>query len=130
MSSISLDTNAFRTIVENTSLREKIETSKEVFVSSVVLGELYYGYKGGDRENKNRQWLQHFLELAQISVLVVDEVTAEYYAEIREELRKKGTPIPSNDIWIAAHAMQTGSMLVTDDGHFDEVAGLRVWRGV
>lgn len=130
MSNISLDTNAFHTLLENTALKEKIESSKEVFVSSVVLGELYYGYKGGDRENKNRQWLQYFLETAQISVLTVDEATAEYYAQIREELRKKGKPIPSNDIWIAAHAMQTGSVLITDDGHFDEVVGLRTWKAI
>jgi tRNA(fMet)-specific endonuclease VapC len=56
--------------------------------------------------------------------------TAEFFSPIKDALRRNATPLPINDVWIAAHAMESGSMLVTYDAHFENVAGLLVWTGV
>ncbi|TSC86404.1 MAG: PilT protein domain-containing protein [Microgenomates group bacterium Gr01-1014_16] len=128
MNKLLLDTNAVRKLADGDEvLRRVLDDAEKVYLSVVVLGELYYGYKGGNREAKNRIWLQDFMEKLGLEILVVEENTADFYAEIKEKLRKKGKPIPSNDLWIAAQALENGTVLVTDDRHFEEVAGLRVW---
>ena len=93
-------------------------------ISSVSIGELLSGFKGGKREKENTRELAEFLDSPRVRLYPVDENTAEFYAEILDELRKNGTPIPTNDIWIASVAFQRGLPLFSKDQHFRQVKGL------
>ncbi len=92
--------------------------------SSISVGELLSGFKAGSRERDNREELKTFLDAPRTVLYPVDEHTAEYYGAIINQLKRDGTPIPTNDIWIAATAFQHGLTLYTADGHFRTVAGL------
>jgi tRNA(fMet)-specific endonuclease VapC len=128
MSKALLDSNAFRKISDiHQPILEMLETYSRLFVSPVVLGELFGGYKKGNREKKNKDSLEQFLQKHNIEIPKISEETAEIYAQIKFGLEKKGKPIPVNDIWIAAQAMENGAVLVTYDQHFSEIPGLRVW---
>jgi tRNA(fMet)-specific endonuclease VapC len=89
-----------------------------------VLGELLSGFKGGAKESINRSELEQFLDSPRVSIIQLDEETAEFYAKIYWDIKRKGKPIPTNDLWIAASAMRHGLALFTYDEHFDNVAGL------
>ncbi|NOY68461.1 MAG: type II toxin-antitoxin system VapC family toxin [Deltaproteobacteria bacterium] len=92
--------------------------------TSISIGELLSGFKGGSRERKNREELDSFLDSPRVTVYLIDENTAEYYAEILCNLREIGNPIPTNDIWIAACAFQHGLKLFSRDAHFEKIRGL------
>lgn len=108
-------------------VRQQLAGAGEVFVPSIVLGELYYGAQKSARIAANVARVDEFA--ANNTVLVCDTETARQYGEIKSELRAQGRPIPENDIWIAAVAKQHQLALVTRDGHFNHVAGLliEVW---
>jgi tRNA(fMet)-specific endonuclease VapC len=91
-----------------------------------MLGELFAGFYCGKREKANRQELTRFLELPGIEIVNIDTSIADRYAIITKQLRKQGTPVPTNDIWIAAAALETGSRLITYDSHFNCIPGLVV----
>ncbi len=91
---------------------------------SAVLGELYYGARKSGRPARNLSKIDEFA--ASVAVLACDAVTAQHYGQIKDRLRTMGRPIPDNDIWIAAVAMQYGLPLATRDEHFKEVDGLVV----
>jgi tRNA(fMet)-specific endonuclease VapC len=95
-----------------------------VLVSSTVLGELYYGALKSARSAANLARIEEFA--SSVGVLACDAATARHYAQVKERLRAKGRPIPENDIWIAAVAMQHSLPLATRDKHFQEVDGLLV----
>ena len=92
-----------------------------------MIGELFAGFQGGGRLVQNREELQSFLGKRGVIVLDVTRETAEIFGEIKAELRGSGKMIPLDDIWIAAHSIETGSKLVTFDKHFRNVVGLRIW---
>ncbi|MCG6880273.1 MAG: type II toxin-antitoxin system VapC family toxin [Deltaproteobacteria bacterium] len=92
--------------------------------TAISIGELLSGFKAGRREDENRQELVTFLDSPRVNVYSVNEATAEYYSHILNRLKKKGTPIPTNDIWIAAVAFEHGLPLYTMDQHFSHVEGL------
>lgn len=92
-----------------------------------VLGELLYGFLGGNQQVRNRRELSSFLDKPSVFVATATEETSEQFAVIKEALRQTGTPLPMNDVWIAAHCLQLGATMVTLDGHFSSVPGLRVW---
>ena len=92
--------------------------------STISVGELLSGFKGGNREIKNREELVIFLDSPRVAVHAIDVETADFYATILDNLRAAGTPIPSNDIWIAAVSFQHGYQLLTKDQHFQLVPGL------
>jgi tRNA(fMet)-specific endonuclease VapC len=96
----------------------------EVFLPSVVLGELYYGSFKSSRVSANLKRIDEFA--TSNSVLVCDAATASQYGDIKHHLRVKGRPIPENDIWIAAVAKQHQLTLATRDRHFSDVEGLLV----
>ena len=92
----------------------------------IVLGELRAGFAAGDREAENIESLRQFLASPRASILSPDEMTTERYAQLFVELRKKGVAIPTNDLWIAALALQHDLDLCSSDAHFDHIAGLRL----
>jgi tRNA(fMet)-specific endonuclease VapC len=120
-----LDTNIVIAIfADEAAVHQQLAGAEEVFVPSIVLGELYYGAQKSVRIASNVARVDEFA--ANNSVLFCDTETAQQYGEIKSELRAKGRPIPENDIWIAAIAKQHQLTLVTRDGHFDNVDGLLI----
>jgi len=101
-----------------------LQRASLIGICSVTIGELLSGFKAGKREKQNREELAEFLDAPRIQLYGIDENTAEFYAEILNDLRKKGKPIPTNDIWIASVAFQQGLHLFTKDDHFKHVSGL------
>ena len=115
-----LDTNIIIAFfAEDRSVREHMEQAEEVFVPSIVLGELYFGAWKSGRALQNLERIDKFA--ARNTVLACDRDTARHYGVIKNVLREKGRPIPENDIWIAAIAQQYDLTLVTRDEHFREV---------
>lgn len=122
MNRVLLDTSAYSAVRRgDTRLQAPLQDASEVVLTAVVLGELLFGYKGGALERENQALLQEFMDSPRVTVLPVDEGTAERYAVIRDYLRRQGTPISANDIWIAASAAQHGLRLLTLDGDFKYV---------
>lgn len=122
---ILLDTNAYSALRRGDErIADSVRGAETVYFSMVVVAELLAGFRHGRRPAENRAKLAEFLADPAAEELPVTRETAEHFAAIWAELRSKGRPIPTNDIWIASHARQTGAELVTFDGHFREVAGL------
>jgi tRNA(fMet)-specific endonuclease VapC len=92
-----------------------------LFLPSIVLGELHYGFMKGQREQVNERKLQQFISRLKVEIIFVDADVARKYASIYLSLRSKGTKIPINDVWIAACCMETGGTLLTRDKHFQHV---------
>jgi tRNA(fMet)-specific endonuclease VapC len=131
MKRILLDTNAYvRYLQGDQDTLRMLFDAESVYMSIFVIGELLNGFKGGAKEARNRNILEKFLGKSTVRILSATMDTAEFFSSIKNELRRKGAPIPINDVWIAAHAMETGSMLITYDVHFRNVNGLLVWSGV
>lgn len=128
MKKIALDTNAYTALLAgDEEVLDALGNAEVIHVPVVVLGELYAGFKGGAREKENRKRLLDFLQKNPVHLLPVTEQTAEVFGEIKHGLQKAGTPIPINDVWIAAQTMETGSFLITRDRHFQKVPGLLLW---
>lgn len=125
MKKIQIDTNSYAAFKRNNPVAlEILRTAEYIGISVVVLGELLGGFKGGSKEKKNIEELNKFLDSPRVYVLQIDEETAEFYARIYWGLKKKGKPIPSNDMWVAASAMRHGLSLFTFDEHFNLIDGL------
>ena len=107
-----------------TGVEEKFNGADEINFSVIIEGELIYGAKHSRRSEENIQQVQDFR--SECKLLLIDEETAYLYAETKLQLRRQGHPIPENDVWIAATALQHGLTLVTRDSHFDVVDGLLV----
>jgi tRNA(fMet)-specific endonuclease VapC len=101
-----------------------VRTAREVLLSAIVVGELLYGFRRGSRFERNVADLRSFLDNPYVTFVPVGPTTADRYSRIAASLRTKGTPIPTNDMWIAAHAMETGADLLSADGHFESVNGI------
>lgn len=125
MKRIIIDTNFYAAFKRNEN--EAVSLLKQVEyigVNSVILGELLAGFRCGNRERKNRIELDQFLDSARVNLIPIDDETAEFYAQVFSELRQKGRPIPSNDLWLAASALQHGLALATYDDHFSHISGI------
>ncbi len=119
---VMLDTSAYSAFLRgNEEAAQALREADEIYLNPVVLGELYAGFAKGGREKKNRDILREFLASPRVQVAVIDEETAERYAAIITYLWQKGTPLPTNDLWIAATAMQYGLKLITTDTHYRNV---------
>ena len=122
---VALDSNAYSLLFRgHPVVAEIVRRAQEVVLSAVVIGELLYGYRYGSRMARNVRQLDEFLANPHVTLVTVGRITADRYSRIATALRAKGRPIPTNDIWIAAHAMETGTELVSSDGHFKHVDGL------
>jgi tRNA(fMet)-specific endonuclease VapC len=118
-----LDTNIVIALFANDiAVSEHLSDASEVFVSSIVLGELYYGARKSSQTERNLERLDEFAAMS--SVVVCDAAIARRYGQVKDRLRQKGHPIPENDIWIAAVALEHQLTLVTRDDHFHQVEGL------
>lgn len=115
----SIIVHAFR---RNNEVSERLDAMEQVYVSVTVIGELYYGAYKSDNTEKHLKQMQSFLNNCKI--LQTDITTADIYGNIKAALAKKGKPIPENDIWIGAAALQYNLPLYTTDGHFDEIDGI------
>jgi tRNA(fMet)-specific endonuclease VapC len=124
---VCLDTNAYsRLMGGHGPLTQLLESCEEVLLPATVLGELHAGFELGSRRETNRRQLGEFLALPGVETIPVTTDIAERYGILISQLTRQGTPIPTNDIWIAAAALETGTRLVTYDPHFRHIQGLIV----
>jgi tRNA(fMet)-specific endonuclease VapC len=123
-----LDTNAYSALKRgHPAAADLVRRSEEVLFSTVVAGELLYGFRCGNRFERNRQELDEFMANPFVKVVPVTMATADRFSRVAAALRKRGTPIPVNDIWVAAQAMETGAELLSLDRHYEAIDGL-AWR--
>ena len=122
---LSLDTNAYSKFASgHKPLLEALEYADEIYLSTIALGELFAGFSLGSRYERNLSVLKEFIDMQVTDITEITRDVAERYAMIYTGLRSRGTPIPTNDIWIAAAAFETGTRLVTYDVHFSAIPGL------
>jgi tRNA(fMet)-specific endonuclease VapC len=127
MKHIALDTCAYSEFkCGNENIVEIIRQVDTINISAIVLGELLAGFSLGNKEKINKKELNEFINADRCQVIAVDKNTAIYYAHIYQRLRKKGKPIPTNDLWIAALCLQHGHILCTLDQHFNSINDLLV----
>ena len=120
-----LDTNVYIGLVRgDADIAERVRGAQQVLLSTVVAGELLFGFRNGTRFEANLRVLMEFLRAPQTALVPVTFTTADRFGRIAAQLRAKGRPIPQNDLWIAAQAMETGADLLSFDRHFEAVDGL------
>ncbi|CAN2040163.1 tRNA(fMet)-specific endonuclease VapC [Candidatus Magnetomoraceae bacterium gMMP-15] len=125
MKKILIDTNIYSYAMRGDSeIISALQQVNEIAICSISIGELLSGFKGGNREKKNKEELKEFLDAPRIQLYDIDENTAKFYAEILNNLKKKGKPIPTNDIWIASVALQYSLKLFSKDQHFKYISRL------
>ncbi|MFH2113069.1 MAG: type II toxin-antitoxin system VapC family toxin [Spirochaetota bacterium] len=123
-----LDTNAYSALIAGDErIADVLRDADAVLLSPVVIGELNDGFLGGTRNARNREILEGFRQKPRTVMVPILDETAEWFAEIKQMLRRKGRPIPINDVWIAASCMEHGARLVSLDTHFSNVEGLLRW---
>jgi tRNA(fMet)-specific endonuclease VapC len=119
---IMMDTSAYAAFLRGgLGVKGALQQADEIVFNPVVLGELLAGFLMGRNEKRNRDILKDFLSSPRVTIAEIDEETSERYALIVQFLRMKGTPIPTNDLWIAASAMQHGLRVLTTDKHYLQV---------
>jgi len=122
---VLLDTNAYSALRRGDQVvADYVRRSEEVLLSSIVAGELLFGFRNGSRYEENVRALQDFLAFPNVRLLPVMWEAADIFGKISAALRRKGRPIPTNDIWIAAHAMEHAADLLSADPHFAYIDGL------
>ncbi|MHB9150048.1 MAG: PIN domain-containing protein [Thermoleophilia bacterium] len=122
-----LDTNAYVAFKGgDPNTIDVLRMAAEIRLNTVVVGELLAGFSSGSREAVNRRELAEFLDSPRVDVLDLTQETAAFYATVFALLKRRGRPIPTNDLWIAGTALEHGLALVTFDGHFREIEGLRL----
>ena len=118
-----LDTNALSAWAEGQAgIEAPLRTAERLVVPSVVLGEYWFGIRQSQYRSRYEAWLARYLPFAEIAA--VTAATAGIYADIRLDLKRAGTPIPANDVWIAALALQHALAVLSNDRHFDHVGGV------
>jgi len=122
---VLLDTDAYTALFRgHEGIAARVRRAEHVLISAVVAGELLFGFRNGSRYEANRKELEDFLESPYVALLPVTLVTSDRFGRIAASLRRKGRPLPTNDIWIAAHAMESGAELLSFDRHVDQVDGI------
>ena len=122
---VLLDTSAYVAFkLNHTEIVDAIVNADHIFFSPIVLGELMFGFRNGSRFKKNMKELDQFMSHEAVETVFIGKVTSDRYSRIAAQLKIEGTPIPTNDIWIAAQTMEHGAELITMDNHFEKIAGL------
>ncbi|MCC6493980.1 MAG: type II toxin-antitoxin system VapC family toxin [Pirellulales bacterium] len=122
-----IDTNRYKdAVARDFEVAERLQAAEEVWLSVITVGELLAGFAQGTRRERNEARLRQMIEMQGVGVLVPDFDTAQLYGQIIAHLRKQGMLIPTNDVWIAAQALQHGLLLDTRDQHFRRVPGVQL----
>ncbi|MCK5567158.1 MAG: type II toxin-antitoxin system VapC family toxin [Actinomycetia bacterium] len=125
MKRVLIDTNIYSELLRGNQFVADLLKKPEIIAFSVIsIAELLTGFKNSAREKENLEELDRFLYSPRVLVYDIDIETSEFYAKIYDELKRSGDPIPTNDLWIAALALQHGTKLFTLDKHFRKVQGL------
>ncbi|MBN1102059.1 MAG: type II toxin-antitoxin system VapC family toxin [Deltaproteobacteria bacterium] len=125
MRNLLIDTNIYSSALKGEDHAVSVlQQAPEIGICAISIGELLSGFKGGKKEKENRKELAEFLDAPRVRLYGIDEDTGEFYASVLNDLRRKGSPIPTNDLWIASVALQHGLPLFTRDRHFERVPGL------
>lgn len=119
---LAIDTNRYGDFVRGDEIAvQVVQSAEQVFIPFIVLAELRCGFMGGSRGHQNEATLARVLHSAGVAVLYPDDSTTRHYSVLFHQLRRQGTPVPSNDLWIAALAVQNDLVLFSRDGHFDNL---------
>lgn len=122
---VALDANRYADLCRGIAeVVEQTSRAERVYLPLIVLGELRAGFQAGSRARKNERILVRFLSSPRVRLLLPDEQTTFHYANLFAQLRRQATPIPTNDLWIAALVIQHGLILLTRDAHFKHVPQL------
>ena len=122
---VALDTNRLTDLFQGDSaLAGQLGTCEEVWIPLVVLAEIKAGFYGGTEQYRNEILLQQLLAKTTVGVLLLSRETAEHYARLFVQLKRAGTPIPDNDLCIAALALEHDLILITRDQHFEQIPQL------
>ncbi|MBS3764157.1 MAG: type II toxin-antitoxin system VapC family toxin [Planctomycetes bacterium] len=122
MKRMLIDTNVYSEFKRGTDeVVSRLQTPEEVLICATVMGELLGGFRCGNHLEKNIRELEEFLDRPRVKFVETGYMTAEYYAEVYRTLRGKGQPIPTNDMWITASALEHGAALYSLDDHFDSI---------
>ena len=124
---IALDTNAYSDFLRGTKWMDALQQASEVSLPLFVVGELRAGFLQGNRSTRNEADLERFINSPRVNLLLPDSATTREYSALVAQLRKQGTPIPTNDIWIAALCLQHDLVFCSSDEHFDHVPQLARW---
>jgi tRNA(fMet)-specific endonuclease VapC len=122
---VALDTNRLTDLFQgDVGLADELGYCDEVWVPLVVLAEIKAGFLGGTQQTRNEALLQALLARATVGILIPTRATADYYARVFVQLKRAGTPIPDNDLWIAAMVLEHNLTLITRDRHFERIPQL------
>ena len=120
---LALDTNCYVDFLKgNERISQVVKNSDSIFLPIIVLAELRAGFLSGTKNSSNEKVLNESINSKRVSILLPDEQTSHFYAKIYTDLREKGKPIPTNDLWIAALTVQHNLILCSNDRHFDNIA--------
>ena len=129
MKKIILDTNAYALYLHgDEAVLDAIVRADVVYVSVFVLGELYSAFRGASKEVKNKDLLERFLQKPTVEILPATQETSEIFGELSSGLQKTGANLATHDLWIAAQAVETGSVLITLDKSFKAASPASWWR--
>ena len=125
MSKILIDTNIYTEILNNNkTIIHHLQTADEIGLSVISIGELMFGFRNGKKFLENKSIFDRYCSKPRVYVHDIDHETIDYYSEIKYQLKIDGKPIPSNNIWIAATAMQHGLRVLSFDKHFQYIKGV------
>lgn len=125
MSRIMVDTCFYsNAMLGNPRACSILRTADEILLCPIVLGELRAGFIRGKQRKSNEENLIDFMKSPRVKAVVISPDTSVFFAKTVNDLHRQGTPIPSNDIWIAACTMENGAKLATFDKHFSNIPGL------
>ncbi len=125
MKKVMIDTTIYSLAMKGEpEVVDVLQRIEQIGISAVSIGELFSGFRAGSREKRNREELEIFLDSPRVLVHGIDVETADFYAAVLSQLKSAGTPVPTNDIWIAASAFQHGYKLFSNDKHFRFIHGL------
>lgn len=128
MGTIVLDTNAYSAYMRGDGrVLDQLAKAAIVYMPLFVVGELNYGFRGGRHFRRNQKELGSFLSKPTVQFWLPTVETAYLFGEIKDRLKRKGKPIPINDIWIACASIESGSILISFDAHFKYIDGINLW---